>query len=194
MQLQSGVGWAAFIWGLDGAGHLSGLPPTAGYPCWVSTRGSAMLATGAPPCGLARWPQDSQMCSTEADLLSSRVPREAGRNCMVFYDLTLKSHHMTFIRFCRWKQTQVHLYSRGGGHKAHLLMIWVSKNVGYFLICHIEFLKFNLIVKKFRKNLYPHTKQKTNIKNKYKETATAKVIANMNIRRVKTLHYFPIAV
>lgn len=113
---------------------------------------------------------------------------------MVFYDLTLKSHHVTFIRFCRWKQTQVHPYSGGGGHKAHLLMIRVSKNVGYFLICHIEFLKFNLIVKKFRKNLYPHAKQKTNIKNKYKETATAKVIANMKIRRVKTLHYFPIAV
>lgn len=73
-------------------------------------------------------------------------------------------------------------------------MIRVSKNLGYFLICHPEFLKFNLIVKKFRKNLYPHTKQKINIKNKYKETATAKVIANINIRKVKTLHYFPTAV
>ena len=73
-------------------------------------------------------------------------------------------------------------------------MIRVSKSFGYFQICHTEFFKFNLIVKKFRKNLYPHTKQKTNIKNKYKEIATAKVIANINIRIVKTLHYFPIAV
>ena len=107
------------LMGLDiQAGSLPQLAPHAG--------GSAMLATGAPPCGLAWWPQDSQMCSTEANLLSSRVPREAGRNCMASRDLTLKSHHVTFIRFCRWKQTQVHPDSRGEGHKAHLLMIRVA--------------------------------------------------------------------